>query len=125
MSAESDPRHTLLDLLTGVNARTIWELLANGQSLNELIEVVPDEFYRWVHEVHDDLIERFTDIEHAAVETLAMVDRNTERREQAEIIKASPYPGVAFAMLDRKNYSAIIWKLIRPEASRPFRQDES
>lgn len=112
-------------LLTGVNARTIWELLANGQSLNELIEVVPDEFYRWVHEVHDDLIERFTDIEHAAVETLAMVDRNTERREQAEIIKASPYPGVAFAMLDRKNWQAIIWKLIRPEASRPFRQDES
>lgn len=49
----------------------------------------------------------------------------TERREQAEIIKASPYPGVAFAMLDRKNWQAIIWKLIRPEASRPFRQDES
>lgn len=112
-------------LLTGVNARTIWELLANGQSLNELIEVVPDEFYRWVHEVHDDLVERFTDIEYAAKETLRLVDRHAERRDQAEIIKAGPYPGVTFAMLDAKNYGPLIWKLIRPEASRPFRQDES
>ena len=112
-------------LLTGVNARTIWELLANGQSLNELIEVVPDEFYRWVHEVHDELAERFTDIEHEAKQTLALVDLHAERREQAEIIKRGPFPGVTFAMLDRKNYGPQIWKLIRPEASRPFRQDES
>jgi RNA ligase len=112
-------------LLTGVNARTIWELLANGQSLAELIEVVPDEFYRWVHEVHDDLVERFTDIEHDAKQTLALVDSHAERRKQAEIIKAGQFPGVTFAMLDGKDYSTQIWRMIRPEASRPFRQDES
>jgi RNA ligase len=108
-------------LLTGVNARTIWDLLANSQPLDDLISVVPDEFYEWVHATVDTLHERFTDIEHDAKQTLTLVDRHAGRREQAEIIKLGPFPGVTFAMLDGKDYAAQIWKLIRPEATKPFR----
>lgn len=108
-------------LLTGVNARTIWDLLRNGQPLDDLLNVVPDEFYEWVHSIVDELTAQFTDIEFDAKETLAYVDRHAERRDQAEFIKRGPYPGVTFAMLDGKDYAAQIWKMLRPEATRPFR----
>jgi hypothetical protein len=46
------------------------------------------------------------------------------RKEQAAMITRTAYPGVVFSMLDHKNYQDIIWKLLYPEASRPFKMDE-
>jgi RNA ligase len=31
------------------------------------------------------------------------------------------YPAILFAMLDGKNYAPIIWKMIRPVFSKPFK----
>lgn len=109
-------------LLTGVNARTIWELRANGHALTDLLEVVPDEFYRWVAETDAKL---HADYEAIETEALAGIERvpNVGRREQAELIKTMTYPAVVFSMLDGKNYAPLIWKLIRPSASVPFKQD--
>jgi len=108
-------------LLTGVNARTIWDLLRNDHPLDDLLNVVPDEFYEWVHSIVDELTMKFVTIEVAAMQTLDGVDRHAGRRDQAEFIKCGPYPGVTFAMLDGKDYAAQIWKMLRPEATRPFR----
>jgi len=110
-------------LLTVVNARTIWELLSTGQTLDELLDVVPDEFYQWVHAVVADLHTEYERIDSAARATLSNVDRRASRREQAETIKTGPYPGITFALLDGKNASDKIWRMIRPSASRPFRCD--
>jgi hypothetical protein len=47
------------------------------------------------------------------------------RRDQAAIIMKSPYSGPIFRMLDGKDYAESIWKMLRPQAERPFREDES
>lgn len=112
-------------LLTGVNARTIWELLSTGQSLDALVELVPDEFYEWLNGIADGLFDAFLNIEGEARETLRLIDRDAPRAEQARTITASKYPGIVFAMLDDKNPSEKIWRLIKPQASPPFRQDEA
>lgn len=46
------------------------------------------------------------------------------RKEQAELIRATTkYPGVAFAMLDSKDYKKLIWDLVRPVTAKPFTEE--
>jgi RNA ligase len=112
-------------LLTGVNARTIWELLSNHQSVEKLLDVVPDEFYRWVQRIVSELNNAFTEIEKVALAEFDYVPRDVSRKEQAEHIKGCTYPSILFSMLDGKNYAQAIWRMIRPEASLPFKVDEA
>lgn len=112
-------------LLTGVNARTIWELLSNHQSIDKLLDVVPDEFYQWVKRIVADLNGRFSDIEREALAVFDLVPRDVSRKDQAAFIMKHQNPGIVFSMLDGKNYAPAIWKIIRPEASLPFKVDES
>lgn len=111
-------------LLTQINARVIWDLLRNKQPFDELLERVPDEFYAWVKRTREDLVNQFNAIAVPCVDTLTQVEGIPTRKEQAAIITKLPYPGVTFAMLDKKPYEDIIWKMIRPQAERPFKTDE-
>ena len=111
-------------LLTQCTARTIWELLRNAQPFDELLERVPDEFYGWVRRTRGDLTAQFDRIERECERTVELVRDLPTRKEQAAIITKAHYPGVTFAMLDQKNYQEAIWKLLYPEASRPFKIDE-
>jgi RNA ligase len=113
-------------LLTNVNAKAIWDLLRNGESLTELIERVPDEFFLWVKKTKDGLEKRFSDIERNAKEwytEFGETNPSAGRKQFAELAMESPYRGILFAMLDGKDYSHIIWKMIRPEAEKPFRME--
>ena len=110
-------------LLTGVNARVVWELLATGQSLDALLDHVPDEFYAWVRATSHDLLTRYAAIEAACQASLASLRALPTRKEQAAIVTRTPYPAVLFKMLDEKPHSDTIWKLLRPSAENPFRLD--
>lgn len=111
-------------LITRVNARAIWEHLRAGQSFDELLERVPDEFYVWVRRTQDDLLTQFAAIEQQCQEVVSEVQSLPTRKEQAAVIMKTRYPGITFALLDQKNYQEAIWKLLYPEASRPFKIDE-
>lgn len=112
-------------LLTGVNARTIWECLANGTALDELLDRVPDEFYAWVSATADDLRDQFANIEAAAKAKHAEIAGLPTRKDQALAIAAFEHKACVFALLDGKSYEALIWRLLRPEATRPFRVDDA
>ncbi len=111
-------------IVTHVNARIIWDLLRTNQSLEPLLERVPDEFYRWVKRTREDLLSQFATIEMQCREVVQRVEGLPTRKEQAMIVTKEKYPGIVFAMLDKKNYADMIWKLLYPEASRPFVVDE-
>lgn len=107
-------------LLTGVSPRAIWEVLRQGNDLTQVIERVPDEFFRWVRETEADLRAAFAAIEAAARSEMTL---GGTRRDIAERFKQCRYPGVMFAMLDGKDYSDRIWRLIRP-SGKAFRRDD-
>lgn len=111
-------------LVTGVTARSIWELLSNRIKIEPLLEMVPDEFYNWVKATVADLNGQFSAIEKEAFRVLAMVQRDAPRKEQAALIEKSKYPHVVFLMLDGKPYAELIWKYIRPGATKPFKVEE-
>lgn len=110
-------------LLTQVNACIIWDLLRNNQPFDALLEKVPDEFYVWVKQTREKLEQQFTAIEMHCREVVLRVKDLPTRKEQAEHVKHTSYPGVIFAMLDGKPYHEVIWKTLRPVAERPFREE--
>lgn len=112
-------------LVTGVNAKTIWELLRENQPFDELLERVPDEFYRWVKNTVAELMAKYYAIYNEVVIDLEKIKTLPSRKDQALWLQQnSKYLSVIFAMTDGKNYREIIWKMVRPRADRPFREDE-
>jgi RNA ligase len=113
-------------LLTMINSKTIWELLKNNDTFDELLERVPDEFYSWVKKTKDDLEAQFKKIEIVTQHDFELVKDMKTRKEQALFLQEnSDYPGVVFALLDNKTELATlaIWKMLKPKAEKPFMED--
>lgn len=106
-------------ILTGVSNIAIWEYLKDGNSLDELLDRVPDEFYDYVKRTKNDLEHNFQYIEYECV--CDYKEFNT-RKETALYFQTKKYPSILFAMLDKRDYAPMIWKLIRPTFQKPFKQ---
>ncbi len=105
-------------ILTGVNARTVWEALMQGDSLESFLESVPDEFYKWVRGVEQDLRAQYKAIEDLCKAEFRYFDN---RKEAAEYyLQQCTHPAILFRMLDGKTYGEIIWQMIRPEHQKAF-----
>jgi RNA ligase len=108
-------------IITGVSNVVIWEYLAEGKSFEELLEKVPDEFYNWVKKTQSELITQFDKI---LAESKAVFKELETRKETALYFQAQKHPSILFSMLDKKTPDKIIWKMIRPKYSKPFKTDE-
>ncbi len=117
-------------IITGVSSRTIWELLKNENSLETLLDLVPDEFYDWVTEqVHHfneeaEAICREVEREFAAIIS-SDVPRNTTdpkalRKEFALKAKDSEYTGLLFSMYNDRPIREQVFNLLKPSHAKPF-----
>ena len=114
-------------LLTGVNARRIWECLKDGNGLEDLLDDVPDEFYAWVKSIVNEINAAF---DKTRADARAIFDGTRQRLGEAsrkeyaaEFTRHGELSSVLFNMLDGRDPSSIIWTMIRPEASLPFMQE--
>ena len=105
-------------LVTGLTARTVWEVLVSGGDLDALTEPLPDEFHAWVTAVATGLGEavdelaRAVEAEFAAV--VAELPDGWGRREFAARAVRSEHRGALFLRLDGKDYRPGLWQLVRP-----------
>jgi RNA ligase len=111
-------------LLTGFSNVDIWEYLKDNKDLNVLLDRVPDEFDSWVKETVRDLTVRFENIDNDYNDIFNSI-YSINKKDFAERAKKYPHSSLLFAMYDGKQTHKIIWKLIRPEYSKPFWQKES
>jgi RNA ligase len=112
--------HRLITNFSNVN---IWELLKEGKSLNEFLQRVPDEFDAWVKNWINKLNNEYKDIESEANYFFnEYLSPKMDRKEIAKLVLAKPkyLQAILFKMIDGKEYSQIIWKLVKPEYSKPF-----
>lgn len=113
----------LHSIVTKISNRTIWEYLKDGRSFGDLIERVPDEFYKWIKEQIDMFNEMFK-ITKANCELVfyTQIPDGITRKEVAEIVlsKDKRYHGILFALYDGKKIDNMIWKLLYPEYSKPY-----
>ena len=110
-------------IVTGVSSKTIWGMLRLGQSFNEILELVPDEFHQWVEKVKKELEEHFALVNLECDELYNNVKNLTTRKEQAQYLipRYKAWSAIVFRMLDNKPYSDLIWKLIEPNFEQPFK----
>lgn len=112
-------------LLTGVNERRIWEVLAKDgvEGVKAFIDRVPDEFYEWVSKITERLLGDYVHMETVADQKLWYCEKLPTRKEQALWLSGEDprIRSIVFAMLDDKPYSQIIWKHLKPKAERPFK----
>jgi len=110
-------------LITGTNARSIWEILKNGGDMRELIDRVPDEYYSWVKKTEKQIKEDFEVIKSEAMVDFERRDNGWQKKEFAEYAKKTRYPHLLFRLFDKKDIPDMIWKMIYPKHSIPFHQD--
>jgi len=112
-------------LLSGINERRIWDILRNGESLDEILDRVPDEFYNWTKEVKEKIEKRFCNLRDKAKDVKRDAEKLSTRKEQALFIlknkEGKMLAGAVFKMLDNKDWKDDIWKLIKPKSEKSFK----
>ena len=112
-------------IMTNVTTTGVWEYLKNGEDVLELLKDVPDEFYKKIQnyvkdlrysyfQISEDTGKRFDYMMYGKYNDKEPI---TDRKEFAEWVFTQPkhMSGILFRMFDKKDYSEIIWNLIRPE----------
>ncbi|MEO6173779.1 MAG: RNA ligase [Flavobacterium circumlabens] len=108
-------------IVTQVSNVNIWEYLKTNQPMEEILERVPAEFFDWVKQTKGDLENQYSVIENQCKNDFKILE---SRKETALYFLTCQYSGVLFAMLDNRDYSPIIWKMIRPAFEKPFNKGE-
>jgi RNA ligase len=120
--------------MTNLSTTAVWEVLSNVGSMDELLKDVPDEFYNKIKEYEEKLKFQFnlidTDykiffnhIQIAVAPTSSdlstywqkVKEVGGDRAKFAHLAKEYSYPSLLFGLLDGKDISPIIWKIIKPE----------
>ena len=112
-------------IMTNVTTTGVWEYLRNGEDVMEILKDVPDEFYNKIKSYVQDLKYGYFQISERAGKLhdgfrygkYGDVDPEPTKKEFAEFVlkQQKVLHPVMFAMWDKKDYSEIIWNLIRPE----------
>jgi RNA ligase len=128
MKIKGEEYKRLHKILTGISSRDIWELLKDNKSFDEIIKNVPDEFYGWVDKTAEDLIKQYENIEKKSLTDFARITKrcNIEDRKSfaLEAVKCEN-SSILFSMLNKKDYSSIIWKIVYPSYSKPFKNEDN
>ncbi len=108
-------------MITQVSTINIWEYLKTEQSLDEVLEKVPDEFFEWVKNTKNKLVSEFETIENQCKIDFKILET---QKETAIYYMTCKYPSILFSMMNNRNYNSIIWKMIRPEYEKPYKNSE-
>ena len=115
-------------IVTQISTTDIWEKLKNEEPLDEILERVPDEFFDWVRETVKDLTIRYENIQKDYMGYFLDITEKvvtTDRKSFAEAAKRYSHPNLLFNLLDGKDLSQNIWKIIKPKWSKPFKRSDA
>lgn len=109
-------------LITGMNARVVWERIGEGETAEQLCAGIPEEFWPWVREVGGELVrEKNRVIDEATAEherIVAALPEGWTRKDYALVASKSPNRAWLFNLLDGRDPSAGIWRTLKPSGER-------
>lgn len=123
---KGDEYKRLHRILTNISSRDIWEYLKDNKPFNEILEKVPDEFYSWVKFTKAELELQYFVIEREyrlIYESIIKSLNPKDRKSFAEIALKYKYPKLLFLQHDNKDCRKVIWDLIYPNYSKPFKKE--
>lgn len=107
-------------IISDLSNRRIWEVLANGKDINEILETAPDEFDEWIRNEADTLLKRFRHMYKEAVDVAFWTKFGFQgRKNQAQYILThyKQISSAVFLALDEKTNALchLIWQKLYPE----------
>lgn len=110
-------------IMTGVNSRRVWEVLRAGDGLDEYLQGVPEEFTKWILGERSKLLQAYESIESRAAAAFDNLRAIETRKDYALAVLDlhKDISGILFKMKDEQDYSDLIWKMIKPESTAPFK----
>lgn len=130
-------------IVTNISSRDIWESLKEKQSMDELLEKVPDEFFKWVKDtiieleilhslILGEVITNFWEIddilrreEFELGEDMVYDEREYAKRFAEEAFKVKHSHLILSyrkELINPVNTVKAIWRMIRPEYQKPFKE---
>ena len=128
MKIKGEEYKRLHKILTNISNRDIWEYLKEGKPLDEMLDKVPDEFYDWVKKTKANFENQFKtiDLEYRLIYKNIKENNNiSDKKIFAHYALSYSNSSILFAMFDNKEYKHMIWKMIYPSYSKPFKKDEN
>lgn len=105
-------------IVTGLNARVVWESLLTPGAFDALVVDLPDEFHRWAGDIARDLTaqvdELATQVEAAYADIVATLPDGFSRKDFAMTAAKHPLRGFLFHRLDDHDYRAGLWQRVKP-----------
>lgn len=113
-------------IITCCSDKGVWEHLSAGGTIAEFVsrKDTGEHFYNWLLENALNLYDRRQKIVVSTKRAMSSCPQcgGATRKEQAEYIKANcEHPGVAFLMLDGRDYDDAVWKLLKPQQAAMFK----
>ena len=101
-------------VMTNLSTTAVWEVLSNGGNMDDLLKDVPDEFYSKIKNYEKSLIVQFNNLEEEYQNHFDSIKGLGVRKLFAQTAIMFQHPSILFGMLDGKDISPIIWKIIKP-----------
>jgi RNA ligase len=114
MKVKGEEYVRLHKVMTNLSTTAVWEVLSNGGNMDDLLKDVPDEFYSKINDYEKSLIAHFNKLKEEYQNHFDSIRRLGNRKLFAQTAIMFQYPSILFGMLDGKNISPIIWKIIKP-----------
>ena len=116
MKIKGDEYIRLHKIMTNLSTTAVWEVLSNGGTMDNLLKDVPDEFYQKIQDYvfdltvsHDNIMKDYL-LHHTDI-----ILKVKDRKSFAEEAKRYSHPSLLFGLLDGKDISPTIWKIVKPE----------
>ena len=113
-------------LISGMNARVIWERMGAGEMIEDIQRGVQYEFWPWIEEVGDEPANgQGSEIMTAAFAEYEQIKQSLPhgwaRKDFAVEAVKSPYKASLFQLLDGKDIRPLIWKQLKPSGERSMK----
>lgn len=114
-------------ILTGLNPKAIWELLAKNQTATVSLWLedskMPESFKTWLRGWVNQLQARYADIEAQAKTVFAARPDGSRKEDAIYFLQTPALKGILFQMLDGRTYAETIWDMIKPKATDVFKAE--
>lgn len=116
----------LHSIITNVSNLSVWRHLKVDGDFAELLENVPDEFYKWLNDTVFKFRADYNAIELDAYKEFVRIYHklgfNTRKEFALEALK-SEHRGILFKIYEDRTYGELIWKQLRPVFEKPFSEN--
>lgn len=104
-------------IVTNLSPKTIWEMMRDGKSIDDICSNIPDEFHSYVEDIGQRLLNDAKEIKRAAVVDFGRcirADAVTLRKEFAMAAMKKPNSSLLFLLFDGRDITEPVWKMVKP-----------